>query len=146
MPNMSAYPNIITTGSLSCSGWYDDLVAKSRMTERNFDYISQDLGFEGNDDFNVVQGVFDNQNQRDIDKSDSRAVLLSMRDERWVSSTDILESHLRRTQDMGSISSSRSFKMKRGLEMVTGRPFEGGKKIKSKSVIIPKKRKGLFEK
>jgi len=52
------------------------------MTEHEYDYISRQLGFEGIGNFNVVQRVFDNE--RVIKQNDARALLLSMRDERWV--------------------------------------------------------------
>jgi hypothetical protein len=77
----ASHPNFITTGSLSCSGWYDSLVTRTHLTQHEFDYVSQDLGFEGIEDFNVVQGVFDNE--RDMGHSDASALLLSIREERW---------------------------------------------------------------
>jgi hypothetical protein len=64
------------------------------MTYHEYNYVSQDLGFEGIDDFNVVQGVFDNEN---MNHSDAGALLLSMREEGWalLNTSDMSEFEVR---------------------------------------------------
>jgi hypothetical protein len=56
-------------------------VTRTHLTQHEFNYICHGLGFEGIEDFNVVQGVFDNE--IDMDHSDASALLLSVREERW---------------------------------------------------------------